>query len=112
VISLNIVLAILAVHFVADFILQSDWMAQGKSKKMLPLTVHIGIYTACLMVIDWRWALLNGLVHMVVDFFTSRASSYFWAKGERHNSFAVIGFDQLIHYACMFSSYAYLKGSL
>jgi len=112
VISLKMILIILTVHYVADFILQSDWMAQGKSKKMLPLSIHIAIYTACLCLIDVRWGLLNGFVHMVVDFFTSRASSYFWNKGQRHNSFNVIGFDQLIHYSCLFGSYAYLKGTL
>lgn len=105
-ITLNMILVILAAHFIADFILQSDWMAQGKSKKMLPLTIHISIYTIFLCLIDWRWALINGAAHMFVDFFSSRAVSYAWNKGERHWAFALIGLDQLIHYICLFVTYA------
>lgn len=95
---------ILLVHFVADFILQSDWMAQGKSKRLglnINMGAHIGVYTACLMFLGPVWALVNGAMHYVTDVVTSNATSHLWKKGERHWFFVVIGADQLIHYLCM-----------
>lgn len=44
--ELKIIFLILAIHFVADFILQSDWMAQNKSKNIDALTFHVLTYGA------------------------------------------------------------------
>jgi hypothetical protein len=43
------------------------------------------------------FGVINGALHFVVDFFTSKITSSLWGKKELHNFFAVIGFDQLIH---------------
>lgn len=85
------------VHWIADFILQTDKMATNKSTSFRWLSSHVAAYTLCLMPFGPKFALVNGASHMVVDFFTSRATSYLWKKGDRHNFFVVIGFDQLLH---------------
>jgi len=95
--SYGTIALILAVHYVADFLLQSDWMAQNKSKAWKPLLVHIGVYTAALLVLGPLWAVCNGVAHLVTDYFTSRATSRLFAAKEIHWAFAVIGLDQLVH---------------
>ena len=86
------------VHWIADFVLQSDSMAKNKSTSNKWLLCHVSTYTAVLsMCFGWQYGLLNGVTHLIVDFFTSRATSALWKKGEVHWFFVVIGFDQAIH---------------
>lgn len=106
--SLPIITTILILHWIADFVLQSSWMAQGKSKAMLPLLSHIAVYTAVLALLNPIWALVNGILHLIVDYFTSRWSSKLHAKGDIHNFFVVIGLDQTIHFICLFTTYYWL----
>ena len=101
-------------HWVGDFICQTNWMAMGKSKRMVPLVAHVAVYTlvvtlfACVAV-DWEgkewwsmsillFAASNAGLHLVVDFITSRISSYFYSKKDMHKFFITIGFDQYLHF--------------
>lgn len=97
-------------HFIADFVFQSDWMAMNKSKRIWPLNIHIFVYMLCLLGFGFQFALLNGVLHWITDFFSSRVTSLLWAKQKRHWFFVVIGLDQAIHMSCLFCSYIYLKG--
>lgn len=102
-------LALLAVHWFADFVLQTHWQAQNKSKRIDALARHVAVYTLALAVasspfIGALWApfvIVNGVLHFVTDFFTSRWSARLYAKQDRHNFFVVIGLDQLIHQATL-----------
>lgn len=100
-------------HFVADFVLQSDWMAQNKSKSFEALSAHILVYTICLLVgvipllfiIGHRggsaamiWVCLNGAAHMATDYVTSRINARLWAAKEVHWFFVGVGADQVVHY--------------
>ena len=121
-IPLSTTLYILLTHWFADFVLQSNWMAQNKSKQWDALLAHIGMYTLpflCISAIifhDWQvaiyWALFNGLAHGAVDYVTSRITSNLYAKGRIHDFFICIGFDQLIHIATLLVSYYYFTGVL
>lgn len=99
-----VVLAILGTHFVADFVLQNDWMALNKSKRLLPLAAHVAVYSAGLIWLGWKFAALNGVLHFVVDYVTSRVTARLWEKGQRHLFFVVIGLDQYTHQVCLFLS--------
>lgn len=88
---------ILALHWFADFVCQSDWMAQNKSKRLWPLCVHALAYTAILSLLNPTWAIVNGLLHMLVDGVTSRITSRLYKAKQVHWFFVVIGLDQLIH---------------
>ena len=103
---------LLTAHFIADFVLQSDRVAQGKSKSVRILAEHIGIYTMCLLVaaiplafiighhggrIMGLWIVINGGAHFVTDYITSRINSHLWATKQVHNFFVGVGADQLIH---------------
>lgn len=92
-------------HWFADFIAQSDWMAKNKSKSWVALSLHILMYTTSLTIFlslvhpetAWKYALVNGVAHFVVDAITSRITAKLYAKGDVHNFFVVIGLDQAIH---------------
>lgn len=93
-----LLIAVLIVHWVADFILQTDRQALNKSKSNKWLTCHIATYTSVMAVaFGFKFGLVNGLLHWITDYGTSRASSIYWARGQRKNFFIVIGLDQLMH---------------
>lgn len=102
-------------HYVFDFLLQSSWMAENKSRAWKPLVAHIGVYTLGLLLLCllggmnpvWGWT--NGLAHGVTDYFTSRASSHFFTKRDYHWGFAVVGFDQLVHLLTMVWTWQWLS---
>lgn len=96
------IIALIWVHWVADFIFQTDKMALNKSTSLKWLSSHIGVYTLPLFIFGWKFALINGAAHFATDFCSSRATSYLWKKGDRHNFFVVIGLDQALHLTVLF----------
>lgn len=105
------ILVILFAHFVADFICQTDEMAINKSTSNWWLTYHVVAYTIALLILTawldvWSrevilWVLLNGALHWVTDYFTSRLTSKLYQNNKRHWFFVGIGADQFIHYTCL-----------
>lgn len=93
------IILVLIIHWVADFIFQSDWMATNKSKSNKALLAHIGTYTLIMSIafINPLFGIVNGAIHGVIDYVTSRITSKLYSKGDIHNFFVVIGFDQLLH---------------
>ncbi len=109
------VTTLVVIHWIADFVLQNDWMALGKSKRWLPLLTHTSIYSACFIGFGWKFVGITFLLHTLTDYFTSRITSKLWfmrdhgedpASGwrltqylswNRHYFFVMIGLDQLIH---------------
>lgn len=123
-------LTIMAAHWVSDFVLQTHWMATNKSHDWRAMLSHVAVYTGSMMflvvcvgfmlapsvangmhnavilalspIMYVLWILLNGLLHLVTDTITSRFTARLWAKADYHNFFVMVGFDQLIHYTCLF----------
>jgi len=94
--------AVLFLHFVGDFILQTDRMALNKSKSNTWLTAHIGAYSILITIVFGPvYAAVNAILHFCTDYVTSRITSYLWKKEERHWFFVTIGADQLIHALCL-----------
>jgi len=119
-------LLLLSIHFVADFLFQSDWMAVNKSKNWLALTWHAAVYSACFAFFGPLFVVATFASHFVTDAVTSRITSRLWffrredgiwiqapytmpkhgreiinpwspIDGVRHWFFVVIGLDQMIH---------------
>lgn len=112
-------LAIIAiVHWIADFVLQTHWQATNKSKDTEALISHTITYSAVWFIvapfivplhIAIFFVVITFIVHTVTDYFTSRWTSRLYAKGDYHNFFVVIGFDQLLHYTQLLLTYYLLK---
>jgi hypothetical protein len=139
-------IAILALHFVADFLLQSRKMGRNKGKSIMWLSMHVGVYLIALlsvgllfghyvtdnMVLVFEYCLLNGILHWVTDYCTSKASGFCYLKmtqkvdcdntlaphvkrelNEKRKSrwekafWSVIGFDQFLHAFALLITYHY-----
>lgn len=105
---MNSAILILTLHFIGDFLFQTDWMAKNKSKRNEVLLVHVLVYCLPLFLLGWKFALMSASLHFWVDFVTSRVTSKLWAKGKTHWFFVVIGFDQLLHAICLLKLYEVL----
>ncbi len=90
------------VHFVADFIAQSDQMAVNKSTSFKWLSIHCVVYSLFFLYWGINIAVLVGATHLMVDFVTSKITKRLWAAGKTHWFFTVIGFDQAIHISILF----------
>jgi hypothetical protein len=114
---LNIIICVLYIiltHWVADFILQTNHMAERKSTSNYYLTMHVSVYST-VTIISWLiffsilgihntiWVNLLAYVlifstHWITDYFTSRKNSVLWKNKQVHDFFVMIGFDQTLHY--------------
>lgn len=96
-------------HWIADFVCQTDTMATRKSKSLFWLLLHVLIYTIVMSATAyfvstaaWITILYIFATHAVTDYFTSKASAHYYEKGQRHNFFMLIGLDQLIHFITLY----------
>lgn len=117
---IGIIIELLAMHWFADFVLQTDWQAQNKSKNNKALLSHTFIYTLCwttyiapIAGVTDRPAILLFLpitfvAHTVQDYITSRINSRLWQAKEVHYFFVSIGFDQFLHYIQLIFTFYYL----
>jgi hypothetical protein len=99
------IIALIWIHFVADFMFQTDKIAIAKSSSNRALALHVAIYTLPFFYFGVWFALLNAALHFATDWCTSRATTYLWKKGDRHNFFVVIGLDQAIHMTCLLTTF-------
>ena len=97
-------------HVIADFVLQTSWMAIGKDQKTgwaLPLLahclVHLAVATVLILIIAprfWFVAIIDFVIHITVD----RAKGYCAATFDmtlehQHPWFwTLIGVDQALHH--------------
>ncbi len=115
-INIYIVLGILFIHWVADFLCQTDWQAQNKSKKWNALLQHTGNYSV-IWFLPMLYLFLGSadkafsfvgitfVAHTITDYFTSRLNSKFWKEQKVHWFFVSVGFDQLLHYTQLLLTY-------
>lgn len=110
---LKIVGFILFYHWIADFIVQTDEEAKGKSTDNVMLLSHTSTYAAMWVIpglilslfyhippiLVLEFIAITFVAHTITDYITSRLNKYLWEKGDVHNFFVSIGFDQLLHYA-------------
>lgn len=118
-----IIISILFLHWVADFVCQTDWMAQNKSKNNGALSLHVTIYTVvwvfasvvyCTVKHDatMLWFLPTTFIcHWVTDYFTSRLNSKLWGEKKVHWFFVAVGFDQFLHFTQLLLTYYFLTKS-
>jgi membrane-bound metal-dependent hydrolase YbcI (DUF457 family) len=84
-------------------------MAINKSKDNFWLGLHVSFYTLSILIIfGWKFAIINGILHFITDYITSRGTSYLWKTDQRHLFFTLIGFDQAIHLTTLALTYRWL----
>lgn len=115
---LNFILVILFGHWVADFVCQTDYMAQNKSRSWKVLAEHVVTYSVVLnlwLILIYHgeynigfstvpianFFCLNFIGHFVTDAITSRITRRLYEAKQIHYFFVVIGIDQFIHYATL-----------
>ena len=111
---LYLAVALFVFHYIADYLLQPEWMAMNKSKDNLVLLSHTLRYTMIqaipllggMVFIGYTWAVVSAcmtfilVTHTVTDYFTSRATGKAYVAGKFYGSkgfFSILGFDQLCH---------------
>lgn len=107
--SIGIILAIVWIHFVADFLLQNDKMAHSKSSSNKWLAIHVGIYSSCFIVFgSVAYVLVNFVLHFMTDYVSSRLTTKLYRANKNHWFFVVIGADQALHLTALFTTYLWL----
>lgn len=128
-INIFVVIYLLFLHWIADFVCQTDEMAQGKSKSWYHLLSHtityscifwlgfglIGIikmvfyHSSLLLSAPILFGLITFVFHTTQDYITSRINSRFFSEKKTHLFFTSIGFDQLLHFIQLLLTYQLLK---
>jgi hypothetical protein len=148
--NLNLIeiFSILIIHFIGDFVLQTDKQSKGKSKNWNDLLSHTFTYSITFFgllsflnplfnagltfYMGFYFFLITFICHTITDYFTSRLNSKLWQKAQYwsseetqrlftkteadkqngkwvHNFFVSVGFDQVLHYIQLFTTYWLLK---
>jgi hypothetical protein len=105
---LAVLIAIFSVkHFLADFVLQTGWIAIGKDCRndwARPLAVHAAIHAGLALVIVlivaprlWWLALVDFVVHFAIDRGKSISGRWGGWTPQDARYWWLFGFDQLLH---------------
>ena len=84
------IITLIWLHFISNFLLQSDRMAINKSSSNKWLSIHCIVYSIPFILISFKFALINGLCHFITDYITSRITSNLWKNNKRHSFFVTI----------------------
>jgi len=110
----------LFMHWIADFVLQTDEDAKNKSTNLDSLLNHTTTYSLfmtgaalCFYLpinLGFLFIFFGFMLgsHTAIDYITSRVNSKLWKEGKVHNFFVSIGFDQWLHYVILFLTIKYL----
>jgi predicted membrane metal-binding protein len=111
-------LFILLIHFLADFGLQTHEQATNKGTSNKWLTYHVGVYSIIWLFASYvffgSWllaaifAVITFCCHFITDWATSRIGKPFWEKQDLHNGFVVVGFDQVLHYIQLYYTFQFI----
>ena len=114
------ILLILLIHWVADFLMQSQKMAMNKSKDNTQLLKHCFVYSSVWIYFGMIFfpvfsviifAAITFFAHFITDYITSRWTSCLYREGKYYGFpgfFAVIGLDQFLHFTQLILCYKYL----
>ena len=105
-------IVLLTINYVTDFLFQTKKQGENKSHSLYWLSMHVFTFTTyftgllCFYNIfahAFTWenlfllTLINGATHFIVDFISSKCTSYFYKKTQFRAFLKTIGFDTLVH---------------
>jgi hypothetical protein len=109
------IILILAIHWIADFVLQKHEWSIHKSTSNEALISHTGTYSLCwislyplLGVYSLFFMVVTFVTHTITDYITSRINIKLWKENRPHDFFVSIGFDQLLHYTQLLLTFKFL----
>ena len=96
----------LVAHLVADWVLQTDWMARHKIRLQHPAAwTHAAIQALCLgLALGWQAGLVLGFIHLLID---TRVPVAWWMRVFKKCNQApealsiAIWLDQTLHVVCI-----------
>lgn len=99
--------AMIAKHYLADFVLQSDWMARGKERAtgwLRPLLAHAGCHALATLLVAlavaprlWWLALVDYAIHFAVDRAKAVVGRRAGWSPANVRFWWLLGFDQMLH---------------
>ena len=114
----TILIFLIWIHFMSDFILQSDSMAKNKSSKLLWLSFHCLIYSIPFFIFCFSFyttfrsafifTFIIGISHFLIDLVTSKVNEKLYKNNKRYWLFVDIGFDQALHLTIIFLAFKYI----
>jgi hypothetical protein len=94
-------------HFIADFVMQTNWIARGKERSegwFAPLAVHVCCHAVLTLAIAlavaprlWWLALVDLVVHWVIDRAKTLTGYHGGWSVEKAQYWWLMGFDQFLH---------------
>lgn len=118
-ISVEIILIFLFSHWISDWVCQTRWMGEYKSREILPLITHTGLYTL-LWIIPTN-IVMNGpkaiilfliitfITHTIIDYITSREEVKALKEKKMYKCLTILGFDQFLHMVQLFATYYFIN---
>lgn len=103
--EITVVLAMVWLHWLGDFLFQNDDMATKKGSEFKWLTLHVGVYCIPLVYFSWQFAVVNFVIHWMIDAVTSRIGGRLQKEGKVGMFFKVLGFDQALHMTTLYGAY-------
>jgi len=97
------IVILLFVHWIGDYVLQTNEMAANKANGVRWLSIHVAVYAVALfcfalfffeVAAALYFVLANAALHWVTDFLTSRTATKY--KNRPRIYFPIIGLDQFI----------------
>jgi len=95
-------------HVIADFVLQTAWMAQGKDQKhgwALPLLVHCLVHLAVALPLIlivapkfWFVAFIDFAIHITIDRCKGWTVAHYGVTSDTRWFWWLIGIDQALHH--------------
>ena len=108
-------------HIIADFVLQTAWMAHGKDQKTgwaLPLLVHCLIHLVVAMALIliiaprfWFVAVIDFLIHITIDLAKGFIAANFGVNQGHPWFWSLIGVDQALHHLTGFGLSIFMAGN-
>lgn len=131
--KIEIIISILLIHWILDFVCQTEWQAANKSSRwdallshtwwysvgwFFAISLYVLIYVSyCVFshipIVRTPWImglfpLITFITHTIIDYITSRETKKLWENKKTHDFFVVIGFDQLLHVTQLLLTFYYL----
>jgi hypothetical protein len=114
-IGFNHILILLLAHWIGDYLLQFNSIANHKADSFYWLGIHVLIYSGVLFVASLflfslfaaiKYFLVNGLLHLVTDWITGNLASRY--KSNQRVFYIIIGFDQFVHTITLLGTAVYV----